>query len=110
MEGRPRMIPRYTRPQMARIFAPEEKLGVWLDVELAAAEAMAGLGHGPAHAVGRLKARVVAERAPRGRRAASSARRAPRRPGRWEPRPRPAPRWAGAARPPSPPRRDRLPD
>src|SRR4051812_1805032 len=63
MEGRPRMIPRYTRPQMARIFAPEEKLGIWLDVELAAAEAMAALGHAPADAVARLKARVEADRA-----------------------------------------------
>ena len=57
------MIPRYTRPQMARIFAPEEKLGIWLDVELAAAEAMAALGHVPADAVARLKARVEADRA-----------------------------------------------
>src|SRR4051794_38381898 len=63
MEDRPRMIPRYTRPQMARIFAPEEKLGIWLDVELAAAEAMAALGHAPADAVARLKARVEADRA-----------------------------------------------
>src|SRR3954452_9446819 len=63
MEGRPRMIPRYTRPKMARIFAPEEKLGIWLDVELAAAEAMAALGHVPADAVARLKARVEADRA-----------------------------------------------
>src|SRR3954447_21050390 len=63
MEDRPRMIPRYTRPQMARIFAPEEKLGIWLDVELAAAEAMAALGHVPADAVARLKTRVEADRA-----------------------------------------------
>jgi adenylosuccinate lyase len=57
------MIPRYTRPQMARVFAPEEKLGIWLDVELAAAEAMAELGHVPADAVARLKSRVEADRA-----------------------------------------------
>jgi len=57
------MIPRYTRPQMARIFAPEEKLGIWLDVELAAAEVMAALGQAPADAVARLKARVEADRA-----------------------------------------------
>jgi adenylosuccinate lyase len=48
---------------MARIFAPEEKLGIWLDVELAAAEAMAALGQAPADAVARLKARVEADRA-----------------------------------------------
>src|SRR3954453_20372953 len=63
MEDRPRMIPRYTRPQMARIFAPEEKLGIWLDLELAAAEAMAALGPVPADAVARLKARVETDRA-----------------------------------------------
>ena len=31
------MIPRYSRPEMAAIFAPETRLGIWLDVELAAA-------------------------------------------------------------------------
>lgn len=56
------MIPRYTRPAMAHVFAPETRLGIWLDVELAAAEAMAGLGSVPADAVARLVARAGAER------------------------------------------------
>jgi adenylosuccinate lyase len=41
------MIPRYTRPDMARIWAPERRLRVWLDVELAACEAMVRLGEVP---------------------------------------------------------------
>jgi adenylosuccinate lyase len=42
------MIPRYTRPEMARIWSPEWRFRIWLDVELAAAEAMVGLGEVPA--------------------------------------------------------------
>jgi adenylosuccinate lyase len=42
------MIPRYTRPEMARIWSPERRCRIWLDVELAACEAMAGLGEVPA--------------------------------------------------------------
>ena len=38
------MIPRYSRPEMATIWAPETRLGIWLDVELAAAQAMAEIG------------------------------------------------------------------
>jgi adenylosuccinate lyase len=57
------MIPRYTRPEMARIFSPEARLELWLKVELAAAEAMAALGHVPADAIARLKARVETDRA-----------------------------------------------
>ena len=45
------MIPRYSRPEMAAIFAPETRLGIWLDVELAAAEAMAAIGAIPAEPV-----------------------------------------------------------
>jgi len=42
------MIPRYTRPEMARIWSPERRLRIWLDVELLSAEAMAKLGEVPA--------------------------------------------------------------
>ena len=41
------MIPRYTRPEMGRIWAPERRFGIWLDVELAACEAMVRLGEVP---------------------------------------------------------------
>ncbi len=42
------MIPRYTRPEMARIWSPERRFRIWLDVELAACEAMVRLGLVPA--------------------------------------------------------------
>jgi adenylosuccinate lyase len=42
------MIPRYTRPEMARIWSPERRFRIWLDVELLAAEAMVKLGEVPA--------------------------------------------------------------
>ncbi len=41
------MIPRYTRPEMSRIWSPERRFRIWLDVELAACEAMVGLGEVP---------------------------------------------------------------
>ena len=41
------MIPRYTRPDMARIWSPERRLRIWLDVELLAADAMGKLGEVP---------------------------------------------------------------
>ena len=42
------MIARYSRPEMARIWSAERRFRIWLDVELAAAEAMANLGEVPA--------------------------------------------------------------
>ena len=44
------MIPRYTRPEMGRIWSDENKFRAWLDVELAAAEALAERGEIPAEA------------------------------------------------------------
>jgi adenylosuccinate lyase len=41
------MIPRYTRPEMGRIWTPERRFRIWLDVELAACEAMVRLGEVP---------------------------------------------------------------
>ena len=55
------MVPRYTRPQMAAIWSPEERFRIWFEIEALAAEAMAGLGTIPADA-----ARVIrAKGAPR---------------------------------------------
>ncbi|MGK9234754.1 adenylosuccinate lyase [Inquilinus limosus] len=45
------MIPRYSRPEMTRIWEPENKYRIWLDIELAALEAMAQLGIVPDSAV-----------------------------------------------------------
>ncbi len=56
------MIPRYSRPEMAAIFAPETRLGIWLDVELAAAEAMAEIGAIPADPIRVLSTTVAARR------------------------------------------------
>jgi adenylosuccinate lyase len=41
------MIPRYTRPEMGRIWTPERRFRIWLDIELAACEAMVRLGDVP---------------------------------------------------------------
>ena len=38
------MIPRYTRPEMAKIWEPENRFAIWLDIEIFAAEAMEKLG------------------------------------------------------------------
>jgi adenylosuccinate lyase len=44
------MIPRYSRPEMARIWEPETRFRIWLKIETCAAEAMAELGLIPKHA------------------------------------------------------------
>ena len=41
------MLPRYSRPEMAKIWEPENKFQKWLDVEIAACEAWAKLGEIP---------------------------------------------------------------
>ena len=41
------MIPRYTRPEMGRIFTSEHRYRIWLDIELFACEAMVALGEVP---------------------------------------------------------------
>ena len=58
------MIPRYTRPEMAGIWSYENRLKTMLEVEILAAEAMAGLGQVPRSAVAliRKKARIDAVR------------------------------------------------
>ena len=44
------MIQRYTRPEMARIWSDENRYRQWLEVELAAAEALAEMGQVPPEA------------------------------------------------------------
>src|SRR5690349_18552777 len=44
------MIKRYTRPEMGRIWSDENKYRQWLEVELAASEALAEIGEVPADA------------------------------------------------------------
>src|ERR1044072_7701109 len=38
------MIPRYTRPDMAKIWEPENRFRIWLEIETLACEAQAELG------------------------------------------------------------------
>ncbi len=50
------MIPRYTRPEMGRIFSDENRFKQWLEVELAASEALAETGEVPREAAAALRA------------------------------------------------------
>ena len=52
------MIPRYTRPEMGAIWSEERRYGTWLEVELAATDALAAMGVVPAE-----DARILRERA-----------------------------------------------
>ncbi len=49
------MIERYTRPEMGRIWSLENKYRQWLEVELAASEALAEIGEVPPEAAAKLR-------------------------------------------------------
>src|SRR5258706_10875122 len=49
------MIARYTRPEMGRIWSDQNKFAQWLEVELAASEALAELGEVPREAAAELR-------------------------------------------------------
>ena len=49
------MIERYSRPEMARIWEPENRFRIWLDIELLAMEAMVEKGWIPADALARVR-------------------------------------------------------
>ena len=51
------MIPRYSRPPMVKIWAPENRYKIWLEIETLAAQAMAELGTIPKAVPGALRAR-----------------------------------------------------
>jgi adenylosuccinate lyase len=51
------MVPRYTRPAMAAIWAPENRYRIWFEIEALAAEAMAQLG-----AIPQASARAIREK------------------------------------------------
>ncbi len=51
------MIPRYSRPEMTRIWEPEAKFRIWLKIETYAAEAMVELGQIPKEAAEAVKKR-----------------------------------------------------
>src|SRR5512143_486598 len=50
------MIDRYTRPEMGAIWDEEEKLRIWLEVELLACEALAARGEIPSEVPAKLRA------------------------------------------------------
>jgi len=55
------MIPRYTRPEMGRIFSDQNRFNQWLAVELAASEALAETGEVPLAAAQALRAHAAFE-------------------------------------------------
>jgi adenylosuccinate lyase len=52
------MIPRYSRPEMARIWSDENRFATWLKVEIAATEALAGTGIVPREALSAIKSKA----------------------------------------------------
>jgi adenylosuccinate lyase len=57
------MIPRYSRPEMARLWSQDAKYEAWLKVELAVCEVYAKRGVIPADALGRIKAKAEVDAA-----------------------------------------------
>ena len=55
------MIARYTRPEMGRIWSEENKYNAWLEVELAASEALAETGEVPREAAEKLRKHARAD-------------------------------------------------
>ena len=53
------MIARYTRPEMGAIFSDHNRFSQWLEVELAASEALAELGEIPQDAARALRAHAA---------------------------------------------------
>jgi adenylosuccinate lyase len=51
------MIPRYTRPEMGKIWTDQRKFETWLEIELSVCEALSQLGEIPAEAVGEMRKR-----------------------------------------------------
>lgn len=54
-KGEPKLIPRYTREEMGRIWSPEIRFKTWLEIELAICEAWAELGRIPKEALDVIK-------------------------------------------------------
>src|SRR6187549_3868277 len=49
------MIPRYSRPEMSRLWSDESRFGAWLKVEIAATEVLTERGVVPAEALAAIK-------------------------------------------------------
>jgi len=50
------MVPRYTRPEMAAIWSPENRYRIWFEIEALACEGMAAIGAIPAEAARNIRA------------------------------------------------------
>jgi adenylosuccinate lyase len=55
------MVPRYSRPEMTAIWAPENRFRIWFEIEALAAEAMAQQGMIPAEAARTIRERGAAK-------------------------------------------------
>jgi adenylosuccinate lyase len=53
------MIPRYTRPEMAKIWTDQRKFQTWLQIELLVCEALSQIGQIPAEAVREIKEKAT---------------------------------------------------
>jgi len=53
------MIPRYTRPEMAKIWTEERKFETWLQIELVVCEALSKLGEIPKEAIKEIKEKAT---------------------------------------------------
>jgi adenylosuccinate lyase len=60
-EGSVAMVPRYTRPEMAFIWAPENRYRIWFEIEALAAEGMARIGAIPETAARSIRDRGAAK-------------------------------------------------
>ena len=57
------MIPRYARPEMSALWTDDAKYGIWLEIELAAADVMAEMGTIPADAPANIRAGLKGKKA-----------------------------------------------
>ena len=57
------MIPRYSRPEMTAIWAPETRFAIWLEIERHALDAQVALGQAPAAAAAALDRAIRADHA-----------------------------------------------
>jgi adenylosuccinate lyase len=53
------MIPRYTRPEMAKIWTEERKFETWLEIELLVCEALSEMGEVPPEAFKEIKGKAI---------------------------------------------------
>ena len=58
VDKEPMMIPRYTRPEMGRIWTDQRKYETWLEIELLVCEALSELGEIPKEAVKEIKGKA----------------------------------------------------